>query len=142
VPYSKDVGRGFLPIGWFRRRLLRLGVAAAFVATALVAPAAELLASAPAAMTVSADDCCPAGSHPPGECPLRHRRASAGHGSARDCRLACAQAGDRALLLVAGVLPVALPPIVPSPRVSDHALPLVARPLAAVRCIPSPPPKL
>jgi hypothetical protein len=61
------------------------------------------------AQTIGAadEDCCPAGSHPPGQCPLhKGKTKSSGSGGSRECRLRCAasQAPDFTLGAI-GVLP-------------------------------------
>ena len=81
-------------------------------------------------------DCCPAGSHPPGQCPL-HR----GGASSNECRLTCANQGRTAFIPgVAGVLPPAIgnsPVVVSEPTVVP---PQPARTSASLPPI-SPPPK-
>jgi hypothetical protein len=78
-------------------------------AIGIAAPLAACCAtsSAPAAHAAPQIECCPAGSHAPGECPL-HRRAQAAADDTRaaTCRLHC-DSSQRAPFLIgaAGVMP-------------------------------------
>ena len=67
----------------------------------LAVPLVACTAMTPAAHHDSVE-CCPAGSHPPGECPLHRQEAT--HSGA--CRLTCAKQGTTPFVPgIAGVLP-------------------------------------
>jgi hypothetical protein len=90
-----------------RRRFASWALALIALQAALVfaAPLASSCATPSHATAQTERDCCPAGSHAPGECPL-HRRAgsasSSSSSSAGACRLAC-DAPHGAQFLVAGI---------------------------------------
>lgn len=126
-----------------RRRLASCALALIVVQAALVfaAPLSGCCPSrAAASASLQADkDCCPAGSHRSGECPLHARSKAAGRAA---CRMQCdAPHGAGYLLGAIGVLPA---PLVVSIPVIE------ARPLAAAAIAPtlrsaipdSPPPRL
>ncbi len=96
-----------------RRRLASCALALILVQTALAfaAPLSACCTTKPTA-AADADECCPAGSHPPGQCP-RHARSN---GAPRvSCRLQCdAPHGLQFVAGVTGVLPVPLAVTVPS----------------------------
>jgi hypothetical protein len=60
------------------------------------------------------DDCCPAGSHADGMCPMRTRTAGAAHASGDldevRCRLVCANQDSALLILLSGAASLPLPP--------------------------------
>jgi hypothetical protein len=85
-----------------RRRLASCALALIVCQTAAVfaAPLWSCCASRHAASAEAEHDCCPAGSHPPGQCPRHAAERS------RDCRLQCdAPHGVQFLIAVVGVLP-------------------------------------
>jgi len=99
--------------------LLLMALQAALVFTAPLsaccAPRGSAMHRAPA---VEDEECCPAGSHPPGQCP-RHAR-SAGR-SAASCRLQCdAPHGVQFVAGVTGVLPA--PSALPVPPVDTATI--------------------
>jgi len=85
-----------------RRRLASCALALLCCQTAAIfaASLSSCCAAREAAAAEAEHDCCPAGSHPPGQCP-RHAAEKTGA-----CRLQCdAPHGVDFLLVVAGVLP-------------------------------------
>jgi hypothetical protein len=120
----------------FRRRLASFTLALTAVQFALLfaAPVSACCARQPIAVRTSAEakDCCPAGSHPPGECPLHKdqvRKSSGPQTSAADhCRMMCdAPHGPQIVFGAIGVLP--------PPAVSDITFtwsPFQARTIAHV----------
>jgi hypothetical protein len=78
------------------------------------------------AQTNGADvECCPPGSHPPGQCPLHKQKTS--QRSSSDCRIRCdAQDAPALLVGVAGVLTASVAPLAPAPpspyRVAARAM--------------------
>ena len=131
-----------------RRRLASCALALLVCQTASVFAAplssccpARHAASAPAAEAET--ECCPAGSHPPGQCP-RHKSSTTPSKPAKkmDCRIQCdAPHGVQFLIGVAGLLP---PPVV------SPAAPIVSRAVVVATADPqtrpfvpeSPPPRL
>ena len=108
-----------------RRRLASCALALAVFQMALLV-AAPLAACGGSRVSASAEaekECCPAGSHPPGECPLHARSKSA---SKSACRLHCdAPHGVGYLLGAIGVMPspVALSvPVIQAHRFSASAI--------------------
>jgi len=81
-------------------------------------------------------DCCPAGSHPPGQCPLHKREAPAG-----GCRLTCAT--ERSTPFVSGFVGVLPPDAVYAPAAISEPATLPASPARIFSSLPpiSPPPK-
>jgi hypothetical protein len=80
-------------------------------------------------------DCCPAGSHAPGQCPL-HQRGTSG---ATQCRLACAHTTSASLILVTvGTLPPSISVVAPAALAAD--LPVALRAFVSQPRIPSSPP--
>ena len=123
-----------------RRRLASCALALTVLQAAL-AFAAPLSGCCPsrAAATAQADkDCCPAGSHPPGECPRHARSKAAGPAS---CRLQCdAPHGAGYLVGAIGVLPSPLVVSVPAVEAQPLAVAAIAPTVRAA--IPdSPPPR-
>jgi hypothetical protein len=75
------------------------------------------------------EECCPPGSHPPGQCPLHKQKTP--RQSSNDCRMRCdAQDAPAMLVGVAGILTTSIAPLAPAPafsfRVATHAT-LVSR---------------
>jgi hypothetical protein len=92
-----------------RRRLASWALAVLFCQSAAVF-AAPWSSCCPARHAASADaepDCCPAGSHPPGECP---RRAASNAASKASCRLLC-DAPHGVQLLITFLSPLPAPAI-------------------------------
>jgi hypothetical protein len=81
-------------------------------------------------------DCCPAGSHPPGQCPF-HKRGAPSDG----CRVMCAtQQSTPFIRGLAGVLP---PSVVTAPVIRSEPAGHSCQPARIFRSLPplSPPPK-
>jgi hypothetical protein len=96
------------------------------------------------AATISTDDieCCPAGSHPPGQCPLHKGSKSGAAGARNSCRVMCdAPHGPQFLLGAVGVLAA---PQGSTVSLAPSALPVGAPFLVSARpSLPdAPPPKL
>jgi hypothetical protein len=130
-----------------RRRLASCALAMLVCQTASVFAAplssccpARHAATAPAAEAET--ECCPAGSHAPGQCP-RHKRSNAPSTPLKvDCRMQCdAPHGVQFLLGVAGLVP---PPIVSpaAPIVSRAVVVATADPQARPFVPESPPPRV
>jgi len=123
----------------------RLGVLAAVVALAqavVVGVAGPACCCASGAREAADEaDCCPAGMHAPGRCPMRaspHRQASAG---APACQLRCSSADFSHFLLPAGA-PVEPSPVMPALAASPADLPRPAvPPIAPDHRQQSPPPR-
>jgi hypothetical protein len=120
-----------------RRRLAScaLAVTALQLALLFAAPASACCAGdgkaiAHARATVDAGDCCPAGSHPPGECPLHKGQKSTSQRTSRvaQCRMMCdAPHGVQIVFGAIGILP--------APQLSDlvlasSAIPVLERAVA------------
>jgi|tagenome__1003787_1003787.scaffolds.fasta_scaffold20499752_1 hypothetical protein len=133
----------------FRRRLasFALALTALQLAVLLAAPLSACCtpkATASAIATIEKGDCCPAGSHAPGECPLHKNDKSAARQTSRgtQCRMLCDAAhGPQFMFAAIGVLP--------SPAVSPIAFDASALVAHAILAPPSsapltaaPPPKL
>ena len=87
-------------------------------------------------------DCCPPGSHPPGECPLHRSARKNTQTSSADCRIRCA--APQAVAFIAGVVGI-LPPsaAAPSALLSFDVIAIRAdRPIAGAAHPDLPPPKL
>ena len=133
-----------------RRRFASCALALTVLQAALVfaAPLSLCCPSRTAAQAVQADkDCCPAGSHPPGECPLHARFRNASKSASQSggrvaCRMQCdAPHGAGYVLGAIGVLPAPLSASVPV--VQAHALAVVELAPTVRSTIPdSPPPRL
>ena len=123
----------------FRRRSAVLSLTLMLAQTALVF-AAPLSACCPGKTAAAAvnDECCPPGSHPPGQCP-RHARSQ--QDSRESCRLQCdAPHGAQFVAAVGGMLPAPAPLEIPSDDAGAIALASAAELLRA--SIPtSPPPR-
>ena len=99
----------------FRRRLASFALALSALQLALLfaVPVSACCSRKPIAQvktTVEAAkdaDCCPAGSHPPGECPLHRNDKSAGQqtSAAGQCRMACDTPQTPQIVFAIGVLP-------------------------------------
>jgi hypothetical protein len=92
-----------------------------------------------------AEECCPPGSHPPGQCPLHRDARKAPRSSstaASDCRIRCNASLESGLVVSpAGVLPrrtIA----VETPAVADLTIARVPSPSARTARPDSPPPRL
>ena len=129
----------------FRRRAAcALALVAVQFALLFAAPVAaccrEDVAARAAASRVEAEkDCCPPGSHPPGQCPL-HRRAS--RQSESECRIRCnAPHGTGFVIGIAGLLP---PPAVARLEMRFSSLDVTVVPVFVSRFVPpvAPPPKV
>jgi hypothetical protein len=122
-----------------RRRLASWALVLVFC-QAMVAFAAPLTSCCPAKPATAADeehDCCPAGSHPPGQCP-RH----AATGTKTSCRLQCdAPHGFQFLVTALGVMPA---PVVSPVALTPGQFISIAHPRSVPRASvpPSPPPRL
>src|SRR5262249_42309333 len=98
-----------------RRRLASCALALTALQLALLfsVPVSACCVSKAAAVahgtSAASKDCCPAGSHAPGECPLHKNKGQAGdHKTSRtaECRMMCdAPHGPQFLLAAIGVLP-------------------------------------
>jgi hypothetical protein len=123
----------------FRRRFFAAGaliVVLAHLTAVLAVPLAACAAITPAAHHDSVE-CCPAGSHPPGECPLHRQDAKHSGG----CRLTCATQGSTPFVPgIAGVLP---PAFAMATRFAAGPRTIVHDPSGIFRSITpaSPPPK-
>ena len=121
-----------------RGRIFAAGALLVLVAQLTAVLAAPLVACAMTASIARGDsvDCCPAGSHPPGQCPL-HRRES----RSDDCRLTCARQGSTPFVPgFVGVLPPSTsiaPVILVVPAVASFVVTPIARSLTPA----SPPPR-
>jgi hypothetical protein len=134
----------------FRRRLASWALALTALQLGLLfaAPVSACCARAPVAQvktTAEAADqeCCPAGSHPPGECPLHKNRKSSGRqtSQAGQCRMLCDAAhGQQFVFAAIGVLPA--PAVVEiaftSSAIDAHS---IARAIAPATFPDAPPPK-
>jgi hypothetical protein len=122
---------------WFASCALLL--ACCQVAVLVAAPMSSCCPTRAAASAESEVDCCPPGSHAPGQCPL-HRRAAARDDAS--CRLTCdASHGAQFVLGAVGVLPT--PAVAAVSLVPSHRLTFAAAVPAFHRPIPdSPPPRL
>lgn len=131
----------------FRRRLASFALALTALQLALlfaapVSACCTRTATARAHATVDDGDCCPAGSHAPGQCPLHKDQKSPRQRAADSCRMMCDAAhGPQVIFAAIGVLP--------SPAL--HAIPFVSsalRPRDSERTLSSaplpdaPPPRL
>jgi len=95
-----------------------------------------------AVRSADVEDCCPPGSHPPGQCPL-HRSARANtRTSPGECRIRCS--APQAAAFIAGVVGVLPIPVAASISIdsSDVAGIPAARPIARAAHPDAPPPKL
>ncbi len=93
-----------------RRLIAAVAVCLALVqASVLSLSAAACCCEARHAAKIAAEDCCPAGSHPPGECPLHRAPKRAG-----DCALSCNTSASLQLVLLAGAPPLARPATTPT----------------------------
>jgi len=124
-----------------RRRLAPFATVLMILQAALVfsAPLAACCQAGKTASAVQDEDCCPAGAHPPGECP-RHARSN--RESRASCRLLCdAPHGLQFIAGIAGVLP---PDAVAAVPAGDRGAVTIVSAVAQVRStIPtSPPPRL
>ena len=121
-----------------RRRLASWALALLFCQAIAVFAAPLSSCCAPTQAAAAEDhDCCPAGSHPPGQCP---RHAAAGRKSA--CRMQCdAPHGAQFLIAVPGVMP---PPAAMSLALTPGPSVAIAQPSSTARASvpPSPPPRL
>jgi hypothetical protein len=97
-----------------RQRLASYAMVLTFLQAALVfsAPIAACCQAGKTASVAQDEECCPAGSHAPGECP-RHARSS---GESRaSCRLQCdAPHGLQFIAGISGVLPLDSAVLVPA----------------------------
>ena len=97
-----------------RQPLVRRLIAAVAVCLALVQASVVTLSVAACccevrhAAKIAAEDCCPVGSHPPGECPLHRAPKKAG-----DCALSCNTSASLQLVLLSGAPPLARPATAP-----------------------------
>lgn len=88
------------------------------------------------------EDCCPPGSHPPGQCPLHRSGRANTRSSSAECRIRCA--APQAVAFIAGVVGVLPVPVAASIAViaSDVTVVPAARPIARPAHPDAPPPKL
>jgi hypothetical protein len=86
-------------------------------------------------------ECCPPGTHPPGQCP-RHKGSKSAEATAGDCRMTCdAPHGPQFLLGAVGVLPLPQSTEIELTRYAMHAVAL--RAATARPSLPdAPPPRL
>jgi len=85
------------------------------------------------------EDCCPPGSHPPGQCPLHKNKTP--KKSTNECRIRCDAPGATALVFgVAGVLPVHVAALSTAPGSPFHTIASAAL-LARADFPDAPPPK-
>jgi hypothetical protein len=101
-------------------------------------------AAAAGRTSAEAEECCPPGSHPPGQCPLHREARNRAHSSAAtsDCRIRCNAPLDSGLVVgVAGVLP--RPSITVEPHaVTDLTVDRAPSPFARTARPDAPPPRL
>jgi hypothetical protein len=93
-------------------------------------------AASPAAAHHESVDCCPPGSHAPGQCPLHKRESASDH-----CRMTCARQGVTPFVPgIVGVLPVAMSV---APIVASGTALFAANPVRISLTLPpaAPPPK-
>jgi hypothetical protein len=125
---------------WCRGRSFAAGALVMLLAQFTLVCAAPLAActmsSAAASSERSEVDCCPAGSHPPGQCPLHKREAPA-----VGCRLTCATQGSTPF--IPGFVGVLAPAGVQAPVVVSEPADLPPSPARLSTSLPpiSPPPK-
>jgi hypothetical protein len=133
----------------FRRRLASFALALSALQLALLfaVPVSACCSRKPIAQvsaTVEAakHDCCPAGSHAPGECPLHRNDKSAGQQTSRTeaCRMACDTPHAPQIVFAIGVLPA--PAVSGLTVVSSPAFTRIVAALASPASFPDgPPPK-
>jgi hypothetical protein len=125
-----------------RRRLASCALALLFCQTAAVfaAPLASCCAPRVAAAATAEEDkdCCPAGSHPPGQCPRHAAQKSAAKTS---CRLQCdSPHGVQFVAGAVGVMPVQVVSTIAFS--SDRFVPsLASAPVLVARVPHAPPPR-
>lgn len=120
-----------------RRRLASWALALLFCQTVAVFAAPLSSCCAPRHAAVEDQDCCPAGSHPPGQCP-RHAAAT----TKTSCRMQCdAPHGAQFLIAAPGVMP---PAAAVSFALSGGRAVAIAEAVSTARASvpPSPPPRL
>jgi hypothetical protein len=93
---------------------------------------------AAAARTAEKSDCCPPGSHPPGQCPLHRQSRTAAR---PDCRMTCEATPAAFLIGTVGVLPVPAALELPSASSALHGASF-AVPIPDSVLPDAPPPKL
>jgi hypothetical protein len=129
----------------FRRRsACALALAAVQFALLFAAPAAaccraDETAGAAVSRVENDAECCPPGSHPPGQCPL-HRRAA--RQSESECRIRCtAPSASGYMIGIAGMLPA---PPVSRLEMRSSALETATVPVLVSQFVPpvAPPPKI
>lgn len=121
--------------------LLQLTVLLAAPFSACCAPAAATPHQT-APRIAEAEDCCPPGSHPPGQCPLHRSARKDTRSPAAECRIRCA--APEAAAFVAGLIGVLPPPVVVSVPARSLDLAAVRDGSVIVRAAhpDAPPPKL
>ena len=124
-----------------RRRLASCALALTVLQTAMAfaAPLSGCCPSRTAAAAAADKDCCPAGSHPPGECPL-HARSKAS--TKLSCRMQCdAPHGAGYIIAAFGVLPSPL--VVSTPVTAAHPFAIALDvPVLRTSTPDSPPPRV
>jgi hypothetical protein len=126
----------------FVRRQLAAGalwLMALQAALVFTAPLASCCVAHASARAEADEECCPAGTHPPGQCPRHARQARS---SSAACRLQCdAPHGVQFVTGVAGVLPARASALSAAPSAPTFSSPVA---LALFRAsVPiSPPPRL
>jgi hypothetical protein len=136
--FRRRLASGALALTALQLALLFAGPVAACCSPAVAAHRAQQQADA------DAPDCCPAGSHPPGECPLHRgsRSETRGAKTSTHCRMICDRSsGPQVVLGAIGILPAPARIAVP---VSESAMPVLAAANVPLRpSIPdAPPPEL
>ena len=124
-----------------------LALVVCHTALALAAPISSCCPARSGASAVSATeekDCCPAGSHPPGQCPL-HKGAKASSQRTRDaasCRIQCDSShGAQFVIGTVGVLPA--PALTLAPPFVSRAIAVAAADPVSRPFLPDlPPPRL
>jgi hypothetical protein len=119
-----------------RRRLLCAVVLCAFLPLGAFSTLAAACQCATMMVASSDDDCCPAGSHPPGMCPLHQRESTA------QCRFSCAAGGQTLLLLTVARPESPTGHQVPAATPADVSPSIDAAPLARAASPDAPPPRI
>ena len=120
-----------------RRRLASWALALLFCQAVAVFAAPLSSCCAPKQAAAEDQDCCPAGSHPPGQCP-RHAAAR----SKASCRMQCdAPHGAQFLIAASGVMPT--PAALSFVLTTGRSIAIApASAIARASVPPSPPPRL
>jgi hypothetical protein len=128
-------------LSFVRQRFRTLALVTAMAQLLVIGSVSVALCCQPAQKSAeNVEDCCPAGSHPDGVCPL-HGKKSKESRPASDCRLTCAAKVHGQMLLPSGAPVVTVLSIGPPAEAHATALPVVT-PVLTVDLVPNtPPPK-